>query len=293
MKPIVHPNWLKPHIRITEGYSLEVTAKDIPALEAAAAQIWRECPIAVPFLPGETNEARIAATKAVRARGFEPMPHLSARRIESFDEFHAYLDAVVREAGVKRCFIVAGDPPTPEGPFADTSSLLATGAFEAAGIKVIGIGGHPDGHPVMSRDECWQVLEAKCKDIERRGMAALIVTQFGFNADGVLGWLKELRARGLDQAVRIGVPGPAGIKTLIRYAAFCGVNASASVLAKYGISLGRLMGNAGPDKYVDRLATGLSPEHGPVRLHFYPFGGIAKTVEWIAKHDAKALAATS
>ncbi|MBU6208107.1 MAG: methylenetetrahydrofolate reductase, partial [Alphaproteobacteria bacterium] len=274
MKPVVHPNWLIDHLRITDGYSLEVTAKDIPELEAASPYIWHEAPIAVPFLPGETNASRIAAARAVRARGFEPMPHLSARRIVSYEEFDSYLKAVVREAGVQRCFVVAGDPPQPAGPFADSGSLIATGAFEAAGIKVIGIGGHPDGHPVMTKDECWQVLEAKTADIEARGMAALIVTQFSFDAGRVLTWLKDMRSRGLDQAVRIGVPGPAGIKTLMRYAAFCGVGASSAVLRKYGISLGNLIGSAGPDRFVDQLTAGLGPEHGRVRLHFFPFGGI-------------------
>jgi methylenetetrahydrofolate reductase (NADPH) len=287
MKPVVHPNWLKDPVRITEGYSLEVTAKDIVALAEVAPRIWQEAPIAIPFLPGEGNTARIEAAKAVRAAGFEPMPHFSARRIESFEEFDAYLKAAIEEASVRRCFVVAGDPSMPAGPFADTSSLIATGAFEAAGIKVIGIGGHPEGHPVMSEEKCWQVLEAKCADVERRGMAALIVTQFAFDPDLILTWLKDLRTRGLDQAVRIGVPGPAGIKTLTRYAAMCGVSASASVLAKYGLSIGRLLGTAGPDKFVDRLAEGLRPEHGAVRLHFYPFGGLAKTVDWIQAYEAR------
>lgn len=133
----------------------------------------------------------------------------------------------------------------------------------------------------MSDDECWQVLHSKCAEIEARGMAPLIVTQFAFDADAILAWLKNLRQRGMDYPVRVGVPGPAGIKTLARYAAMCGVSASASVLSKYGISLGRLIGTAGPDKFVEKLAKGLGPDHGPVRLHFYPFGGIAKTVEWI------------
>ena len=139
----------------------------------------------------------------------------------------------------------------------------------------------------MSDEECWQALEAKCADIEKRGMATLIVTQFAFDPDAMLAWLKALRDRGLDQAVRIGVPGPAGIKTLARYAAMCGVSASASVLAKYGISIGRLLGTAGPDKFVDRLAEGLSEDHGAVRLHFYPFGGIEKTVDWILKYQSR------
>jgi methylenetetrahydrofolate reductase (NADPH) len=93
--------------------------------------------------------------------------------------------------------------------------------------------------------------------------------------------------RGIEAPVRIGVPGPAGIKTLLRFAAHCGVGASASVMAKYGVSLTRLLGTAGPDKLIDDFARGIGPEHGAVRLHFYPFGGLTKTVEWIADYNAR------
>jgi methylenetetrahydrofolate reductase (NADPH) len=31
----------------------------------------------------------------------------------------------------------------------------------------------------------------------------------------------------------------------------------------------------------------LGPEHGRVRLHFYPFGGMVKTLEWIADYKAR------
>ena len=44
---------------------------------------------------------------------------------------------------------------------------------------------------------------------------------------------------------------------------------------------------AGPYKLVDALAWGIGPEHGAVRLHFYPFGGLARTVEWIGDHSAR------
>lgn len=285
--PQIHPAWDRPPVTITEGFSLEITAKDIDALRDAAPLMPVDTPVAVTFLPGEDAEARIRATVAVRELGFEPMPHFSARRITSQAEFEDYLNAVVREAGVRRCFIVAGDPPEPQGPFFDTSALIATGAFERAGVKAIGIGGHPEGHPHMSDEQCWQVLETKIADIEARGMAPLIVTQFGFDPQAFLDWLKALRARGIDTPVRLGVPGPAGIKTLLRFAARCGVGASASVMAKYGISLGNLIGSAGPDKLVDAFRTGLGGEHGKVRLHFYPFGGLRKTVEWIAAYNAR------
>jgi methylenetetrahydrofolate reductase (NADPH) len=282
---LIHPNWDKTPERITDGFSLEMTAKDEASLRDAAPLIPAETPIAITYLPGEDAAARVAATVAVRELGFEPMPHFSARRITSEDDFETYLRAVVEKAGVTRCFIVAGDPPEPVGPYFDTTALIATGAFERSGIKAIGIGGHPEGHPNMTEAECWAVLDRKVADITARGMAPLIVTQFGFDPEAFLTWLKKLRARGIDAPVRIGVPGPAGIKRLLTFAARCGVGASTSVLKKYGISVTNLLGSAGPDKLVDAFANGLGTEHGKTRLHFYPFGGLTKTLEWIADYE--------
>lgn len=284
---LLHPNWDLPPAGITDGFSLEMTAKDEASLRDAAPLIPAETPIAVTYLPGEEVDARVAATVAVRELGFEPMPHFSARRITSQDDFEAYLKAVVEKAGVRRCFIVAGDPPEPQGPYFDTMALIATGAFERAGIQAIGIGGHPEGHPNMSEAECWAVLETKVLEIESRGMAPLVVTQFGFDPDAFLVWLKELRARGIMCPVRIGIPGPAGIKRLLAFAARCGVGASASVMKKYGVSITNLLGTAGPDKLVDAFANGLGEEHGRVRLHFYPFGGLTKTLEWINDYNCR------
>jgi methylenetetrahydrofolate reductase (NADPH) len=279
---LIHPNWAVRPERITDGHSLEMTAKDIAALREAAPLIPLETPIAITFLPGEDAQARIEATLAVRELGFEPMPHFSARRITSAMEFEHYLYAVVARAGVQRCFVVAGDPPQPQGPFADSMALIGSGVFEGAGVKAIGIGGHPEGHPIMNAEQCWAVIDEKVAAIEARGMAPLIVTQFAFDAEPVLQWLEELRGRGIDAPVRIGVPGPAGIKRLLKFAAHCGVGASASVMKKYGVSITNLLGSAGPDKLVTQLGTQLDDRHGMVRLHFYPFGGIEKTAQWIA-----------
>jgi methylenetetrahydrofolate reductase (NADPH) len=284
---LIHPNWDLPMVRVTDGFSLEITAKDVDGLKRVAPSLPPDTPVSVTFLPDEEPDARIAAATAVRELGFEPMPHFSARRIESHAEFESYLEAVVQQAKVRRCFVIAGDRDTPAGPFADSSALIATGCFEKAGIKAIGIAGHPDGHPHMSAEQRWDVLKKKAADIEDRGMAPLIVTQFGFDAGSILAWLKELRGRGLGVPVRVGVPGPAGIKTLLRFAARCGVEASASVIAKYGISITQLLGSAGPDRLVDALSERISSEHGRVRLHFYPFGGLQRTVEWIKSYDSR------
>ncbi|MFC0254768.1 methylenetetrahydrofolate reductase [Achromobacter marplatensis] len=266
---------------------MEVSAKDIPALTAAAPRMLPGSTISIPYLPGQDDNARLAAARAVRALGLVAMPHLSARRIASLAELESFVTRAVAEAGIERCFVIAGDPSTPLGPFADSSSLIETGVFERAGIQVVGVGGHPEGHPVMSAADRWEVLERKCRSIGMRGMTPLIVTQFGFDADIVLAWLKTLRERGIEHPVRVGVPGPAGIAVLARYAALCGVSACASMWSKYGISLGKLFGTAGPDVFVDRLVAGLTEEHGEVSLHFFPFGGIAQSVKWIAQYRAQ------
>lgn len=283
----LHPAWATMPVVVTDGYSLEMTAKDFDALHEAAPGIAPETPVAITFLPGETIDARVAAAAAVRRLGFEPMPHLSARRIGALGELDTMLGRAVDEAGARRAFIVAGDPPEPAGPFADTLSIIRTGLLEKHGFRAVGVAGHPEGHPNMAGEALWDALIAKLDALEERGLGALIVTQFGFDADPFIDWLSELRARGVMAPVRIGVPGPAGIKTLLRFAARCGVGASAAVMTKYGVSITQLLGKAGPDRLVDALAVRLTPAHGPVRLHFYPFGGLVNTVEWINGYPAR------
>jgi len=275
---------------LMDAVSLEVSAKGIPALQAAAEHLPPGTTIALPYLPSETDEQRLEAARAVRRLGFNPLLHLAARRIASTHALQQLLHRATTDAGVEACLVIAGDPSTPHGPFADSNDLINSGLMEAAGIRTVCVGAHPQGHPLMDAAQDWTVLEQKCAAILQRGMAPTIVTQFVFDATTVLQWLQALRARGLQHPVRIGVPGPASITTLLRYATLCGVSASASMLSRYGISLGRLLGSAGPDRLVEHLRHGLDHTHGEVRLHFYPFGGVAQTVTWIEQHRPRTLA---
>ena len=112
----IHPDWEKPRRNMVDGYSLEMTAKELDGLREAAPLIRPGTQVAVTFLPGEELEQRIEAAVLVRELGFEPIVHLSARRIESETQLDWYLSEITKRAGVKRCFIIAGDPPEPEGP---------------------------------------------------------------------------------------------------------------------------------------------------------------------------------
>ena len=78
----IHPDWEKPRRNMADGYSLEMTAKEIEGLREAAPLIRPNTQVAITFLPGEEMEQRVKAAVLVRQLGFEPIVHLSARRIE-------------------------------------------------------------------------------------------------------------------------------------------------------------------------------------------------------------------
>ena len=284
----IHPNWEKPRSNMVDGYSLEMTAKELDGLREAAPLIRPNTQIAVTFLPGEEIEQRVEAAVLVRELGFEPIVHLSARRLTSKDELDGYLARITGEAGVKRVFLIAGDPPEAQGPFEDSLQVIESGLLEKHGIAIAGVGGHPEGHPNVSKADLWVWMERKIAALRTRGIVPLVVTQFAFDDDAIVEWVGEMRKRGIDVPVRLGVPGPAGIKRLLGFAARCGVGASASVMKKYGVSVTNLFGRAGPDKLVDSLDRKLNDaEHGRVRLHLYPFGALSASADWVNEYDAR------
>ena len=267
-----------------KNYSIEMTAKDVPHLEEAADVIPQGTKIPVTFLPGETFEMRIAAAKRVRDLGFLPIPHISARRLKSQEELEGFLSGLQREVGTDHAFVVAGDPAQPMGPYEDALSIIRSGLLAKYGIRRIGISGYPEGHADIGNAKLWQAKLDKQAAILERGHDFAVVTQFTFDAEPVLAWLKQVRKAGVQALVRIGVPGPASVKRLLAFASRCGVGASTKVMKKYGMSLTKLLTAAGPDKLIEEYAARLDPAtHGEVLMHFYPFGGMRATAEWI--HD--------
>jgi methylenetetrahydrofolate reductase (NADPH) len=273
---------------LLDNYSIEMTAKDVAHLEQAADIIPKGTKIPVTFLPGETFEMRVAAARRVKELGFLPIPHISARRLSSQAELEGYLGDLQREVGTDHAFVVAGDPPQPMGPYEDALSIIRSGLLAKYGIRRVGISGYPEGHPDIGNEKLWQAMRDKKTAIVERGHDFAVVTQFSFDAEPVLAWLEQVRQAGIDATVRVGVPGPASVKRLLAFAARCGVGASTKVLSKYGISITKLLSTAGPDQIVQEYAAGLDPKkHGNVLLHFYPFGGLRATAEWVRDFRAK------
>ena len=270
---------------LLDGFSLEMTGKDVSALNAAAPSLPPGTPVNITFLGNEDLSMRVAAAAAVKHAGLHPVPHVSARRLASTAELDDFLEALARVGAANHVFAVGGDPADPMGPYSDALALITSGRLEAFGVDKVSIAGYPDGHADIAQEALWSALEAKVAALRERGLEGEIITQFGFDTLPVLDWLAELRGRGIMLPVRIGVPGPAGIKRLLGYARRFGVASSAGIAKRYGFSLGNLLGTAGPERFIVDLARDQEPErHGEIKLHFYTFGGIGATADWVAAH---------
>ncbi|MGV9968423.1 methylenetetrahydrofolate reductase [Streptomyces olivaceus] len=273
---------------LLRDFSLEMTGKDAPKLESASQLVPAHTRVNVTYLAGEDLAMRQAAARSAAGLGFTPVPHISARRLNDEQELDTFLAALKADGTQKNVFIVGGDPATAHGPYNDSFDVITSGLLQHHGIEHVGIAGYPEGHPQIAESVLWSALEKKTEALAHSGLDTDIITQFGFDPDPVLTWLKQLRQRAIDVPVRIGVPGPAGVRRLLSFATRFGVGTTTSIARKYGLSLTNLMGTAGPDRFIHALARGYDPAvHGQVKLHFYTFGGLAATSAWIDEFRTK------
>src|SRR6478735_5169834 len=267
--------------RLLDGFSLEMTGKDVAGLEEARHAIPAGSKINVTFLGNEDLDMRVAAAKTLRDFGFVPVPHIAARRLKSRDQLEEFLGRLQQVGATENVFAVGGDPAEPEGPYPDSLSLIQTGLLEKYGVRQVSIAGYPEGHPDVTTDVLWRHLEDKLAALKEHGLDAVILTQFAFDTDPVMAWIKEVRGRGVQAQIRIGTPGPAGVKRLLGFARRFGIGTNAMIVKKYGFSLTNLMGTAGPDRFLSDLAERLATQDaGDVKLHFYTFGGLLPTSQW-------------
>jgi methylenetetrahydrofolate reductase (NADPH) len=259
--------------------SIETAARNLAEIDTYASLVPAGTDVYVAALPGMPYHHVASTARRLRQVGMNPVPHVTPRLLASRAAAEDFLGRLRDDAGVTRALLVAGDGE-PVGPYESSAQFLATGLLEAHGIRSVGIGGYPEGHPRVPEAALAVALDRKIEEAARRGIALFVVTQFCFEGEVVLDWLARLRARGLTLPVRVGVAGPASIRALLNYAVRCGIGNSIRALRTQAISLPRLLAEHGPDRVVRRLAEG-GAGLGIAGLHCFPFGGFARSARWL------------
>lgn len=270
-------------VAFARGASTEISTHDEKLLDALTHRLPAGMTVYVAHTPKSSVEDVVRVAIKVQAAGFAASPHLVARRLPSEEALRGVL-ARLRAHGIEQALLVAGDLQRPLGPFKSTLEVLATGAVEEAGLKRIGVAGHPEGHPAAGSDELLSALRAKQEFGARSGIAVHIVTQFGFNPEGICAWDRMLTQEGITLPVHVGMAGPTPISKLLKFAVQCGIGTSMSSLVKNMGAVASLTGFAvGPDEMLLGLVLGCARHAGSrlVQPHVYSFGGALATANWL------------
>jgi methylenetetrahydrofolate reductase (NADPH) len=264
------------------GFSIEVTRPSLADIDMLAGLLPAGTHVYISAVPGKSPLDDVAGAAALRAHGLEPVPHIAVRNYPTIEALDDVLARFADQAGVRRVLVIAGDRDKPAGSLRGAVEAIDGGVLRRRGIVEIGISGYPDGHPRIAQHELDRTLAAKVEAAAQTGVGVTIVTQFGFEAAPILAWIARLRAFGIEHPVRIGLPGPTSLATLLRYAQRCGVKASAQGLARHSGLVRQMFGMSMPDVLVRTLAEARAGgKLGDVGLHFFSFGGAAATARWV------------
>ena len=110
-----------------------------------------------------------------------------------------------------------------------------------------------------------------------------LATQFFFESTSLEQWEKHLNKLNNKLEIHAGIPGPATLKTLLSYATSCGIGNSIRFLSKQALNITKLATTKSPDKLIYDLANYKinNPNTKLKKIHFYAFGGIKKTSDWL------------
>jgi methylenetetrahydrofolate reductase (NADPH) len=261
--------------------SFETTRPTLGDIEALRAGIAPKTPIYVSAVPAHPLALQIDTATSLAAAGFEPVPHIAARRFASGAELDRHLGRLNDDAGVRRVLVIGGDLAAPAGPFFAAIEVIESGLLQSRGIVDVGIAAYPDGHPRLGATELDRALAAKVEAAAETGLAVHIVTQFSFSAPSILNWIGRLRDQGIDLPIRIGLAGPTTLSGLLRYARICGVTASAQGLMRHTGLARQLFGMVTPDSVLRPLAEATAGRTD-VAPHIFSFGGLAAAARWAA-----------
>jgi methylenetetrahydrofolate reductase (NADPH) len=270
-------------IALVRGYSIEVSPHEPLDAAAVAGLLGPARTVYVNSVPGQPSGHNLAMAARLARAGLRPVPHLAARSLESRKALADFLARATGEAGVETLLVIAGDRDTSAGPYGDSLAVLESGLPARFGIRRVGLSGYPGGHPRIGPTALREALARKAALAWGAGLEAYLVSQFEFDPAAITGWIEETEAAGCRLPIHVGLAGLATLPTLVRYAERCGVGASLRLLRGHTRSVARLLAVNAPDALIAALAAHKASRAGgnPAALHFFPFGGLARTARWL------------
>jgi methylenetetrahydrofolate reductase (NADPH) len=159
---------------------------------------------------------------------------------------------------------------------------LASGLFQQHGIVRIGLACYPEAHRRVDATVLAKALAAKLELARRTGLETWLVSQFCFEAAPIVECARRLRAHPVSAPLRVGLAGPASLRTLWKYGLYCGIGNSIGALGGRVDAVADLLARRAPDALLADLAAavGEDPGLGIEGIHIFTFGGVAGAADW-------------
>ena len=215
------------------------------------------------------------------------MPHFPARIIKDKKTLKDWISKYQNEANVKSALLLGGGINKPYGEYDSSIQLIESELFDLAGFEKLYIAGHPEGNkdidPDGSTKNIDQALLWKNEYKNRTDADMAITTQFCFDSKTVINWANDIKNKGVDIPIHIGIAGPAKLQTLLRYSIECGVGASIKILQKRARDLTKLLLPYKPTKILSELAEHKfnNPNFNIEKVHFFTLGGVKQVTSFV------------
>lgn len=236
--------------------------------------------VAITASPEKGVDETVDRAERLAERGFEVSAHVAARGVRSQDHLVEIAERL-EDAGIEDIFVPGGDNEDPEGPYDSAYAFLDDLEDEGFEFPAVGITGYPEGHQFIGDATLAEHLEKK------EPYADYIVTQMSFSPDAVVSWTDEIRNRGIELPVYVGVPGVMRYQRLLSISQKIGVGDSLSYLRKTtGLFdfIKQFLGSRGqykPDTFVEGVAQFYKEErYGIDGAHIYTFNQVEDTENW-------------
>lgn len=268
-------------ISYLEGYSIEATPHDEKNFDAFPGAIPAGTSVYMANLPGVPLDEVVRLALRLKDMGFNPVPHIVSRKLESRDQFERALEKLAN-GGVREALVLGGDSAVQNAAFDSSLEVLETGLFSQYGFKAVGVAGHPEGSKEIGEQRVAEALQGKNAFAKTSDLNVRIVTQFSFNPEALTKWERETTEAGIELPVHVGYAGPASVRQLVKFAMLCGIGTSARMAVSRSGATANLLRSQAPDDMITHIARHRASSSASrlQKAHFFCFGGVVKTAKW-------------
>ena len=165
--------------RYLNNYTIETTPNVYKKYISFSGIVDKSHAIYITYLPDEDSKNVIETAKKLILEGYDVIPHLPSRTMESKSDLEKYIANLSEESGCKKILVIGGGGKQ-NGNISSSLEVLQTEYLDKYNFNEVGVAGHPEGSPDISEEELEKAIIEKNKFSVNADFKMYLATQFFF-----------------------------------------------------------------------------------------------------------------